>query len=144
MYPSLLLGVALVVAAPAPKTEAKKDPPTVVGTWVPESGTVGGKADRPPPGTTFEFTADGTLLIAAEVNPKPEVTSYTTDPKKEPAEIDVVGPGGKKEPPILGIYKIDGDTLTLAMSKDGTRPTKFESPAGSRVMVMTMKRAKKE
>jgi uncharacterized protein (TIGR03067 family) len=82
--------------------------------------------------------------MAADGKPRPETASYTADPKKEPAEIDVVGPGGKKDPPILGIFKTDGDTLTLAMSKDGTRPTKFESPAGSRVMVITMKRAKKE
>jgi uncharacterized protein (TIGR03067 family) len=142
MFTSLIL--ALAVGAPAPKAEAKKDPPTVVGRWVPENASVGGKNDPPPPGTTFEFTADGKFLMITDGNARPETSSYTTDPKKEPAEIDLDGPGGKKDPPILGIFKTDGDTLTLAMSKDGTRPTKFESPAGSRVMIITMKRAKKE
>ncbi|HVK08309.1 MAG TPA: TIGR03067 domain-containing protein [Gemmataceae bacterium] len=144
MFTTLILAIA--VGAPGPKAEAKKDPPTVVGKWVPETGNVGGKPDTPPPGTTFEFTADGTFLMLTEGNARPEASSYTTDAKKDPAEIDVAGPGpgGKKGPAILGIYKVDGDTLTLAMSKDGTRPTKFESPAGSRVMLMTLKRAKKE
>ena len=142
MFTTLILVVA--VGAPAPKAEPKKEAPTVVGKWVPENAMVGGRPDNPPPGTTFEFTADGKFVMTTDGNVRPEMASYTADPKKDPAEVDIEGPGGKKEPPIRGIFKTDGDTLTLAMSKDGTRPTKFESPAGSRVMVMTLKRAKKE
>jgi uncharacterized protein (TIGR03067 family) len=138
MFATLIL--AVVVGAPAPKAEAKKDPPTVVGKWVPETTIVGDKPDPPPPGTMFEFTADGQFLMTTDGKPRPETASYTADPKKEPAEIDIAGPGDRKDRPIVGIYKTDGNTLTLAMSKDGTRPTKFESPAGSRVMVITLKR----
>ena len=42
--------------------------------------------------------------------------------------------------------KVDGDTLTLAFARGApgaARPTKFESPEGSEIMVMTLKRAKK-
>ena len=124
MFTSLIL--ALAVGAPAPKAEAKKDPPTVVGKWVPESAMVGGRPDNPPPGTMFEFTADGQFLMTADGKPRPETSAYTVDPKKDPAEIDLVSPKGEK---ILGIYKFDKDgklTLTFVKGKNEARPKKFD------------------
>ncbi len=38
--------------------------------------------------------------------------SYTADPKQEPATIDLKSPDGD----LLGLYKIDGDQLTLALN----------------------------
>ena len=69
--------------------------------------------------------------------------TYKLDAKKKPAEIDITPP--KEDGTHLGIFKIDGDTLTICMSDKGAseRPTKFESPEGSKVMLLTLKRAKK-
>ena len=44
-------------------------------------------------------------------------------------------------------YKLDGDTLILCFARakgDSDRPAKFDSPEGSNVMLMTLKRAKKD
>jgi uncharacterized protein (TIGR03067 family) len=151
MYSSLMLGLALAVAAPAPKAEAKKEPASPVGTWVGVKAVAGGK-EKPVPegGIEFTLTADGKFLVREGKREAPEGGTYTTDAKKEPAKIDIIAPAGKV-PTLLGIYKIDGDVLTLAIAMDGARkdgvgarPTKFESPEGSEVMLMTMKRMKKD
>lgn len=145
MFPSLLIGIALTVGAPS-KDPPAKDAASIVGEWVGEKAVAGGK-DRPVPegGITFTFTADGKLSVKEGPRERADTGTYTTDPKKNPAEIDIIPPADKKDPTIQGIYKLDGDTLTLCFGRGmgGGRPTKFESPEGSDVMLMTLKRVKK-
>jgi uncharacterized protein (TIGR03067 family) len=145
MYSSLLVGLALAVGAPG-REPAAKDPPTIVGAWVGEKAVAGGK-EKPVPegGITFTFTADGQLTVNEGNRKKADTGSYKLDPKKDPAEIDIIPPAEKKDPTVLGIYKLDGDTLTLCFGrgKAGSRPTTFESPEGSETIVITLKRAKK-
>ena len=43
-----------------------------------------------------------------------------------------------------GIFKIDGDRLTIALRKDGPAPDKFESTPGSGVTLLELKRAEHE
>jgi uncharacterized protein (TIGR03067 family) len=145
MYPSLLIGLAVVVAAPAPK-EAPKKEATIVGEWIGEKAVSGGKEmPVPPGGISFGFHADGTLTIKEGGRTDGKTGSYKVDPKKNPAEIDLIPPADKKDDTILGIYKLEGDTLTLCFQKgDPERPTKFESPEGERTVVITMKRVKKD
>ena len=45
---------------------------------------------------------------------------------------------------MVGVYKVDGDTLTIAVSWDKTRPTAFDAPAGSLGHVLTLKRVKRD
>jgi uncharacterized protein (TIGR03067 family) len=145
MFPSLLVGLAISVGAPG-KDPAAKDPPSLVGEWVGEKAVAGGK-ERPVPegGITFTFAADGKLTVKEGKRDKNDTGTYKADPKKAPAEVDIIPPEDKKEPTVLGIYKLDGDTLTLCFGrgKEGSRPTKFESPEGSQTIVITLKRVKK-
>jgi uncharacterized protein (TIGR03067 family) len=144
MYSSLLLGLALTVGAPG--KDAPKEKAGIVGTWNGEKAVAGGK-ELPVPegGVSFTFTEDGKVTVKEGKRDKPDAGTYKLDPKKDPAEIDLTPPPEKKEKVVLGIYKLDGDTLTLCFGKDGgERPTKFESPEGSSVVVITLKRAKKE
>jgi uncharacterized protein (TIGR03067 family) len=66
------------------------------------------------------------------------------DAGKKPKQIDLTheeGPDkGKSEP---GIYKIDGDTLTLAMNDPGKdRPAAFETKKDTKISVVVLKKAK--
>ena len=59
--------------------------------------------------------------------------------------IDMKPSSGRyKDKTLKGIYKIDGDTLTVAFSSDPDkpRPTTLESAAGSGVVVAVHARAK--
>jgi len=134
----MLLAIALTVGAPGPK-DAKTDPPKIEGNWVAESYVLGGKDEGREKGVVFTF-ADGQLSRGSKVE-----VSYVLNPKADPPQIDLTSVRGK-DAPIPGIYKIDGDTLVLCFPKGGSadRPTKFESPAGSRIVLFTFKREKKK
>jgi uncharacterized protein (TIGR03067 family) len=54
-----------------------------------------------------------------------------------------ISEGKQKGRTQLGLYKIDGETLTVALPPDGSekeRPKDFESTAENRVEVTTLKR----
>jgi uncharacterized protein (TIGR03067 family) len=140
MY-TLLLGVAVLVAAPAKKDPPKKEPPSIVGEWIGLTGTRGGKPD-PPVNATMKFTADGTVTLAERG--KGIDAKFKADPKKDPPEIDIEMEAGGMKHVIQGIYKIEGDTLTVCFLHMGGRPKVFESPVGSEAMLITLKRGKKD
>src|SRR5947207_1681192 len=124
----VLLSLAVVVGAPGAKDPPKKEPPSIVGEWNFESMIFGGTPMPAPEGAKLEFTKDG-KCIAYEKADKPDESKYTVDAKKEPNEIDIKESGGMKDMVMAGIYKIEGDTLTICMSIAGDRPKTFESPA---------------
>src|SRR5262245_42202479 len=121
---ALILGVAVGVSAPGPKDPPKMDA-TIVGIWVLESILQGGKTPNVLAGAHYEFTADGQWILFREgVASKGPVREFKLDPKAIPATIDIAdGPAAAAVMP--GIYKLDGDTLTLCFGRDGERPKKF-------------------
>ena len=146
MSACLLLGLAVAVGAPA--KDAPKKEVSIVGEWAGEKLTQGGK-DRPPPegGVHLTFTGDGKFLVREGKREQAEQGTYKVDTKKDPAEIDITPPAEKAQRGLLrGIIKVDGDTLTFCFTagEDAERPTTFESPEGSRVRLMTLKRVKKD
>jgi len=138
---TLLFGLALAAGAPNPKAPPDKAP-ALVGDWVIESMVFGGKPWEFKPGAAWQFQSDGKMVNRGPDGEK--AGTYTADAKKNPAEIDldVIGPNWE----LPGIYKIDGDTLTIChvFGKEQPRPTKFESPVGSFNMLIKLKRAKSD
>jgi len=70
---------------------------------------------------------------------------YELDPTKHPKTIRIVTyydyenkKFEKRE--LLGIYKFDGDRLTIAYRRGGPRPEKLESPPGSGVTLLVLQR----
>jgi uncharacterized protein (TIGR03067 family) len=142
-----LLGPALALGAPNLKEKDKG--PSLVGEWEVESITSNGMQSPAAPGLHYTFTDDGKWLIqrnGKEMSPTIN-RGFTTDAKPTPPTVDLVTtrPGGP-ESRMIGIYKIDGDTLTICgtRTKGSDRPTKFEAPEGSGNIIYVLKRPKKE
>jgi uncharacterized protein (TIGR03067 family) len=140
--------LALAVAAPQSKDAARKDPPSLVGTWVVVSFAAAGH--QSPAGATaadsweYEFKADGTLEVRVADGGRSKGVQYTADPKKDPAEIDIA----LTEQGVThrGIYKVEGDVLTICVhaARESKRPAKFEYGAGTNLQMTTLQRAPKK
>ena len=67
-------------------------------------------------------------------------TSIKLDPSHDPKAIDVIPDGGPhRGEPVLGIYKLDGDHLTICMAGAGKpRPTKLAAEKGSGCTLQTL------
>ena len=141
---SVLIVLTLaVIAAEDPKK--KDDAQAFQGNWSLVAIKTGGK---PAPEALIENfrckfeekTYNNT--IAGQVV---EEGSYTIDPAKSPKAVDFdIKKGhdqGKKQ---LGIYKIEGDKLTLVLSEAGstTRPDSFKIEAGSPLLEVVLERLK--
>src|SRR4051794_29370450 len=86
----IFLAAAVALGAPQAKDPPKKDPPGLVGQWTVERLVVDGTPKALPPGTTWAFTADGKSALDVGGPGAPDEGTYTTDPKKDPAEVDIV------------------------------------------------------
>ena len=145
---TLVLGLAIVIGAPGLKDPPKKDT-GIVGEWIPESISMAGKAAKAPAsGLRYEFTIDGKWIIRRDgADAKSTPREYKVDAKADPKTIDVgsVTPAAAAPArPMLGIYKVEGDTLTICFgTAGGERPTSFEPMENARAMVMVLKGAKK-
>jgi len=145
MTPIAVLGISVAVAAPLPK-ERVKPMPSVVGEWVVETETKGGE-EQPKEGEPFSylFRDDGSWALLQRGRLFADYRRYTTEPKATPATIDLFPPGTGTQPWYRGIYKVDGDTLTICYSDRGEpRPTTFESTAHSTSTLKVFKRVKQE
>jgi uncharacterized protein (TIGR03067 family) len=138
------VGLAVMLAAPGSKEAPKKaEPPSIVGEWVCTKCVADGK-EFPEEALTsikMEFTAAG--KYQGQFGPDQSKGTFTTDPTKDPAQIDFAsdktGKGNK------GIFKADKHGLTLCFAEDGReRPTKFESAAGTRTLLLTFTRVEKK
>jgi len=138
------LGLVLLLAAPAIK-EAPKKHINVAGEWQVERLVVNGRPIDSTADRKYIFSADGKWTrTEGEETPK-LLRTFTIDSSKNPIAIDMKLSDPAKAAAHIGIVKIEGDTMTLCYSRNqAERPTKFESPEGSTVVLIVMKRKKKE
>src|SRR5262245_20484218 len=128
-----LLFAALALGAPAPKD--KDTAAQLYGMWEMEETAEEArlreieKRDGP---YRWRFNRDGTWQVFRGDKEVAERRSFEFNPKGEPPTIDFnTPPTPKNSSLILGIYKIEGDSLTICCSyADRPRPREFISAGG--------------
>jgi uncharacterized protein (TIGR03067 family) len=147
-FVAFALFAALFVAADEPGKE--KDPAQdggrIKGIWAVTSVTNNGlkQPDDPTAGAPM-MAFDGKSYVHMEGQRVAEEGDYEVLSDQSPRAIDMVaerGPGaGKRQ---LGIYRLQGDILTIALSEPGARarPKSFDGRARSREAVIVCKRVR--
>ena len=138
---------ALAFANLAGGGDAKKDLDMIQGKWTVQS--IKESDGKNPPDDFLKdlevIVKDDTMKII--LVPKSETLDafkLKLDPAKKPKAIDFThteGPDkGKTE---LGIYKLEGDTLTVCVNDfDKERPSAFATKEGTKISVIVMKKKK--
>jgi uncharacterized protein (TIGR03067 family) len=117
------------------------------GTWAAVSFRRDGQETPPEIVQTISRTVEGDHVVWKRNGKSFAGTAIVLDPGSNPKAIDVIPDGGpSRGKRVLGIYRLDQDTLTLCMADpDQPRPRTFAAEKGSRhtLMVFTMEKTKK-
>ena len=143
---TLLVMALAIVAADAPKDDAKKDLEKLQGRWTMASAVHDGEEL---PGDLvsklkFEIKGDQFTVKGDEETAKAySKITLKLDAAPTPRLIDfVIGEGGEKGTTIEGVYEWQGaDEIKVCVKLDGKeRPTEFKSPENSHVVLIVFKR----
>lgn len=140
----LLPLIFLAIAAdpnpcPEPADPTRDDLKKMQGSWEMTRAVKGGKAPpRPIAGVVLEISKDQ-LVIREPGGRKPETVTFKLDARKNPREIDIHPPQGRKV--VKGIYKLSKNELTICFSEPGRdRPTHFDEKAAGFLVFKQMKK----
>jgi uncharacterized protein (TIGR03067 family) len=116
--------------------DKKTDKDKIQGTWTLVSEESGGKRPEKEKLKKVQWVFEGDKYKVA--GGKAAWGRFKLDPGQDPKTIDLTDPKGREG---LGIYKLEGDTLTVSHAK-GERPTEFTTKEGDKHVVVVFKRVK--
>jgi uncharacterized protein (TIGR03067 family) len=144
---STLMACLLVLANGAEDSfneAARKELKALEGNWVVERIEAEGKKLELGDAERAEFAIKGRKWTFSITQEKGEIVAL--DPSCNPKLIDLKNIKMGREAIIReGIYKIDGDTLTIAVyqGEDKKRPTNFDTPTETGTILVVFKHAKR-
>jgi uncharacterized protein (TIGR03067 family) len=143
LLPLFAVALGLVAAAPDP---TKDDLKKLQGAW---NLTAWEQSGQPLPKEGLDsakFSVKNNKYTF-ELHGVQEEGTIKLDSAKKPATIDLaITSGGDKGKDQVGIYRIEGDTITCCFARPGgkVRPTEFTSTQDNGHILVTIKRAKKD
>jgi uncharacterized protein (TIGR03067 family) len=137
----LMLGAVLVLVGAAPAGAQA----ALEGNWIATKAETNGAASPGVVGHRLSFTGDR-FEIRSKDDKEVYAGTVRTGPNAKPAAIDFAHTlGALNGKTWQGIYKLDGDTLTIcdnAADLTKSRPAAFEAGRGSGHVLITFARAK--
>jgi uncharacterized protein (TIGR03067 family) len=139
-----LAALFLLLAPPLLAAEPEGDLKALQGTWVVADAMLGGR-DHTDDFKKMKLTVTGEKYTIT-LDDLTETGTIKIDDTKTPKQIDFATKktGVFKGRTLPGIYELRGDTVVVCMNSEmPDRPTKFETPEKTKIMLMTFKREKK-
>jgi uncharacterized protein (TIGR03067 family) len=143
----------LILVVPAPRVRKDVDPKLIAaelallsGTWVYERQVVEGRQiDLAELGSSTIVIAGNRLTMNLEIPGKvklsPTPSTISLDPTIAPKQMDKELEIGGERFWHVGLYKLEGDKLTLCYDNTGNRrPSRFESPKRSSLVLTVLRR----
>src|SRR5262245_49892516 len=136
----IVLAVGLLMGA-EPSDAAKEGLKKLQGEWIVEKAQRGGMDAPADKLLKLRIKIDGTRISIDEGEARDEAAQLALDPSQKPAAVDIK-PLREGKDTVRGIYKLDGDSLTMCWAKEGERPTEFASKTGTSHVLFVLKRKK--
>jgi uncharacterized protein (TIGR03067 family) len=135
---TLLVGSRAIADDQAVKDELKRHE----GTWSVTSSIYDGEAASEDLVRSIKRIVEKDHAVWERDGKRFAGTTLEVDPAREPRTIDVIPDGGpNRGERVLGIYKIEGDKLTICMAGPGKpRPKVFQADKGSGCTLRTFVR----
>jgi uncharacterized protein (TIGR03067 family) len=132
----------LLIGCSSPDSHRKTLIASLEGNWTCSSAVINGKPLAEPTVQLLRLTLTRERYITRKGEEVLFDSTYTTDPAKNPRQIDIVGTEGDlKGKNAQGIYSLTGDTLAICYTMPGKqRPTALESAPGSEAHLAIWKR----
>jgi len=138
----LPFAVVLLIAAATPAQDTKKELEKLQGEWTMVSMETRGNKAPDEVVKQYKLTIKGDQWTVTTLKGGGGKATFKIEPSKTPRTIDLTFETAKSDSPSRGIYKLEGDTLTLCRTAgDHERPKEFKTTEEAGILVV-WKRAK--